>query len=452
MVSRNEPVETKWGRNRIGNRWYWTIMTRFWLSHGFSLVWLLFSVYISLPWLMDLAKLTNLPLALFIIGGIAYIPGYLMAFLLASLVLDRQPPFKEEHPNEAVTVMIAAYNEESSIYETIRYVATQDYTGPLHLLVIDNNSNDNTSAEVLRAKEDFSLPITLLHEQKPGKFQALNFGLTHITTPYVITLDADTLIHPSAVRFLVARLVSSPKDVCAVAGSMLVRNSRRSFWTRLQEWDYFLGIASIKRLQGLYQGTLVAQGAFSLYETAAVQEVGGWPDAIGEDIVLTWRLLETKRRVYFEPLAVAFTDAPESFRHFARQRSRWARGMVEGLQEVKPWRQPQLYTKYLTGVNLIMPYLDIAYTFFWIPGLILALFGHYWIVGPMTLLVLPLTVLSYGLLYFYQRDYVFKNLNLRVRKNLFGFIFFVLSYQLFMSPISVWGYAQETFKLKRVWE
>jgi len=168
--------------------------------------------------------------------------------------------------------------------------------------------------------------------------------------------------------------------------------------------------------------------------------------------VLTWRLLETKRRVYFEPLAVAFTDAPESFRHFARQRSRWARGMVEGLQEVKPWRQPQLYTKYLTGVNLIMPYLDIAYTFFWIPGLILALFGHYWIVGPMTLLVLPLTVLSYGLLYFYQRDYVFKNLNLRVRKNLFGFIFFVLSYQLFMSPISVWGYAQETFKLKRVWE
>jgi cellulose synthase/poly-beta-1,6-N-acetylglucosamine synthase-like glycosyltransferase len=59
----------------------------------------------------------------------------------------------------------------------------------------------------------------------------------------------------------------------------------------MQEWDYFLGIASVKRMQGLYQGTLVAQGAFSLYRTKALRAAGGWPDAIGEDIVLTWRLI-----------------------------------------------------------------------------------------------------------------------------------------------------------------
>ena len=75
--------------------------------------------------------------------------------------------------------------------------------------------------------------------------------------------------------------------VQAVAGSVLVRNSRDSLGTRMQEWDYFLGIASVKRMQGLYQGTLVAQGAFSLYRTEAVLAAGGWPDAIGEDIVLT---------------------------------------------------------------------------------------------------------------------------------------------------------------------
>ena len=61
-----------------------------------------------------------------------------------------------------------------------------------------------------------------------------------------------------------ARIKSSPEDVCAVAGSMLVRNSRDNWLSKIQEWDYFLSIASIKRMQGLYQGTLVAQGAFSL--------------------------------------------------------------------------------------------------------------------------------------------------------------------------------------------
>jgi len=131
-----------------------------------------------------------------------------------------------------------------------------------------------------------------------------------VRTDLVITLDADTLLHPRAIRHLVARLLSAPDDVAAVAGSVLVRNSRDTVWTRMQEWDYFLGIASVKRMQGLYQGTLVAQGAFSLYRAEAVKAAGGWPDAIGEDIVLTWNMMRQGARVCYEPSAVAFTDAP----------------------------------------------------------------------------------------------------------------------------------------------
>ena len=60
-------------------------------------------------------------------------------------------------------------------------------------------------------------------------------------------------------------------DTVAVAGAVFVRNSRSNFITRAQEWDYFLGIASVKRQQGLFQGTMVAQGAFSVYRTASAQ-------------------------------------------------------------------------------------------------------------------------------------------------------------------------------------
>jgi len=102
-------------------------------------------------------------------------------------------------------------------------------------------------------------------------------------------------------------------------------------------------------------------------------------------------------------------------------------------------------------INLLMPYLDLSYTFFWLPGLILAFFGFFWIVGPFTLLVLPLTVLGYSVLYKYQK-YVFRKLNLRVRRNSSGFLLFLLCYQMIMSPVSVWGYAQEAFRLKRVWK
>ncbi|UAK16328.1 glycosyltransferase family 2 protein [Sporolactobacillus terrae] len=438
--------------NRQSRKLYVPVSIKFWISHGFAFAWLLFSIYISLPWLLDFSAVVSFPLALILISAIAYIPGYLNAFLIISLFFDRQPRWKQAHPSVPVTLLIAAYNEEASIEQTLRYVSRQDYRAHLHVIVIDNHSHDDTEGAVTRAAKVLDLDVTLLHEKRPGKFHALNKGLQHVATPFVITLDADTLLHPSAVRALVARMVSSPDDVGAVAGSMLVRNSRASLCTRMQEWDYFLGIASVKRLQGLYQGTLVAQGAFSLYKTECVQAVGGWPNAIGEDIVLTWRLLHKKWRVYFEPLAVAFTDAPETLAHFAKQRSRWARGMIEGLTEIKPWQHPLVYTKYLTGINLMMPYLDIVYTVCWIPGLILAFFGIYWIVGLTTLLVLPLTILSFGSLYLYQKNRVFKRLGLRVRRNRLGLVLFLLCYQLIMSPVSVWGYAQALFRLKRVWD
>lgn len=49
---------------------------------------------------------------------------------------------------------------------------------------------------------------------------------------------------------------------------------------------HVLGIASVKRRQGLFQGTTVAQGAFSVYRTPALQAAGGWPD----------RMFGTRRR------------------------------------------------------------------------------------------------------------------------------------------------------------
>lgn len=435
------------------SKFYIPIKVKFFICFLISIIWLWFSYEVSKPWLTDLSEITSPLLAVLIISGIAYIPGFMNAFLISSLILDRQPKFTTLEPTEDVTLLVAAYNEENGIYNTLKYIKNQSYKGHIKTIVIDNNSTDNTALEVKRAMSDFGLDLELIHEEKAGKFNALNLGLSKVKTEYVITLDADTLIHQDAINYLVARMKSAPKDVSAVAGSMLVRNSRDNLLAKIQEWDYFLSIASIKRMQGLFQGTLVAQGAFSLYKTDIVKSIGGWSDAIGEDIVLTWKILELGHRVYFEPFAVAFTDVPTKFSHFAKQRSRWARGMIEGLKSVKPWKQPSLYGKFLTGIDLIIPYMDFSYTFFWIPGLFLAIFHQkYHIVGPMMLLVFPLTLISFYILFAYQKSVVFKKLNLKVRKNAIGFIFFIMFYQMIMSPVSLVGYIQELFGSERVWK
>lgn len=432
-------------------RIYISVKQKFWISHAAAGLWMLFSIGVSMPWLHDFAKYVTLPAAFLIIAGISYIPGYMNAFMIVSLLLDRQPPLPASSPERPVTVLIACHNEERGIRTTLAYLADQEYSGQLKVIVIDNNCSDQTAERAKAAGRELGLDLLVLEEKTPGKNYALNAALALVETELMITLDADTLLHKLAVKHIVSRYEAAPPDICAVAGAVLVRNSRRNFWAKLQEWDYFLGIASIKRLQGMFQGTLVAQGAFSLYKTDAVRAVQGWPDAIGEDIVLTWKFLARRWRVYFEPLAVAFTDVPESFRHLVRQRSRWARGMIEALKLLKPWNHPSVYAKYLTGCNLLMPYLDLVYTFCWLPGLVLAFFGIFWIVGPATLLVLPLTFIQNFILYRYQSR-VFRSLNLHIRKNLFGFIAYVLFYQMVMSPVSVYGYVQEALQRKRIWK
>ncbi|WP_284680755.1 hypothetical protein [Aceticella autotrophica] len=125
--------------------------------------------------------------------------------------------------------------------------------------------------------------------------------------------------------------------------------------------------------------------------------------------------------------------------------------MIEALKIIKPWQYEEKYVKYLTAINLIMPYLDVVYTFCWIPGLVLAFFGKFWIVGPFTLLVVPIALVENYILYTHQCN-IFKTLGLKIRRNRFGYILYVLFYQMLMSPMSVYGYIQEIFNFKRVWE
>ncbi len=436
----------------VPRRFYVPVAVKFVIAVAMAIAWLGGAVVLSMPWERELSRDAGPVIAWTVIVLLAYMPGFLVAFLAASLFLDRQPPLRVACPTTALTILIAARNEEVGIADTIEYAARSDYAGPVVVMLADNGSTDATVSVARATAEHLGVDLRVIHESTPGKAHALNRALDSVTTPYVVTVDADTLLHPEALRRLVSRLESAPVDTVAVAGAVLVRNSRDNLLTSMQEWDYYLGIAAVKRMQGLYQSTLVAQGAFSLYRTDALRRVGGWPDAIGEDIVVTWRLMQGGARVYTEPTAVAFTDVPRELRHFMRQRARWARGMFEGIRAVPPWRQSRLLARLVAGIDLLIPLLDIGYALIFLPGVVLLCFGVPAIVSVWTLMVLPVTLLVYGALRRHQRVDVFAPLGLRVRKNRVGYLGFLLGYQALCSVAALAGYAQEIAGTRRRWK
>jgi poly-beta-1,6-N-acetyl-D-glucosamine synthase len=433
-------------------RWmpYLRVSTRFRLSVLFGIAWMCLSAWLAWPWIEELASSISLPAALFLIAGIALIPGYLNVQLVSSLLLDHPAPIDFDFDYPALTLLVAAYNEEVDIAQTLAYVLAQEYPAPLQAIVIDDGSSDET-VSVARSFAQLDRRVRVMEVPHGGKAAALNAGLRAAATPLVATIDADTLLMPDALRRIVSRMLLSPADTAAVAGSVMVRNSRESLMTAAQTWDYFLGIGSIKRQQALLQATLVAQGAFSVYNTQALRAAGGWPDCIGEDIVMTWALLERGGRTTYEPSAVAFTEAPVTLRTLARQRRRWARGMIEGLRTYgRTLLRQRLPYVHSVAVDMIFPYLDLTFTLAFIPGIVLAMFGNYAIVGPATLAVLPLNLLISGIMFRRQRQ-SFGQAGLRVRHNVLGYFVYLLCYQLLMSPVSLAGYVEEMFHVARRW-
>jgi len=429
---------------------YLTVRQRFLLVTFGALAWLALSASLAQPWSAELAGAVGVPTAWLLIALIALVPGFLNAHLLLSLLIDRPPKLPELDRLPSVTVLVAAWNERGSLPETVRAFSRQRYPGHCELLIVDDGSTDGT-VEALDAVLDLVPGVRIVTASHGGKAAALNVGLALVRTPVVVTMDADTCLHKEALRRLVTRLVTAPPDTAAVAGMVLARNSRANLLTRMQEWDYFLAMASVKRQQALYQGTLVAQGAFSAYKTEALREASGWPACIGEDIVLTWALQKAGFRIGFEPSAMAFTTVPITWRGFVRQRRRWARGMIEGLAAHGDlvWRRPRL-TGFFVLIDALFPLLDGAYSLVFLPGVVLALFGHYYVAGPMTLLVIPIALLV-TMAMIWQQSAVFREFGLRIRRNRLGYVAYLITYQAILSPIALIGYAQEILRLRKRW-
>ena len=438
-------------------RLYLPVKTKLVLAIIVSLSWVAFCSWLAIPWYLALAELFSHPVAVLIVLGIALIPGWANAFLICGLLIDRRPIYALHETLPEVTMLIAAYNEERDIRATLESVYRQHYPGPVEVLVIDDGSSDDTCREVEetlaehRESTHFNARLLRQHPNR-GKASALNYGLQEASHDILVTIDADTVMYRDALSRIVVSLVDGPEPTGAVAGTVLVQNSRLNTLTRLQEWDYFLGISVVKRIQSLFQGTLVAQGAFSAYYRDAVVAAEGWENTVGEDIVLTWALHSLGYRVSYAENAFVFTHVPENYAQFFRQRKRWARGMIEAFK-----KHPEVFFHLRTFspfiyLNLLFPYLDAAFLFFFVPGLVAAIaFQFYAVVGLMTLFLLPLMILLNAVMFVHQRS-IFANYGLRVRKHFFGLVLYMLTYQVMMAPASTAGYLAELFNRQKKWE
>ena len=423
----------------------------FLISMTVALLCLVCSICININWINDIACYFGYFLAVYLVTFIALIPGFNFVFMFISLLFnkkDKKPCMKNE---KDVTILIPVYNGKNSIKETIESIQKQKYCGNIFINIIDDGSTDGTM-ELLKSM-NLDSNIELIETKHSGKAKALNEGLKKVNTDYTITIDSDTILHPLAVRNIMNKLVNSNEKTVATAGCLFVKNAKKSFITKLQEWDYTLGIFGVKFVQGNYNSTLVAQGAFSAYKTKILKEVGGWENCVGEDIVLTWQLLSKGYETNFAKNAIAYTEVPKNLKSLGKQRKRWARGMIEAFKKVKVFKSKKMNIKsrLLMLLNIFFPFIDLALLIFVPLGLILLILGNPLLIGWISLLVIPFGLLL-CLLIEIRRKNMMKEIDCKLEKrSILAFIIYILLYAFMLAPYCLVGYILELINYKKEW-
>ena len=97
---------------------------------------------------------------------------------------------------QTYSVIIPAYNAESTIFKCISSVLSQTYK-PLEVIVVDDHSLDNTREVVLAYKAQFDLlniKLSYIHlDKNSGPSKARNIGLKISTGDYIAFLDSDDI-------------------------------------------------------------------------------------------------------------------------------------------------------------------------------------------------------------------------------------------------------------------
>jgi cellulose synthase/poly-beta-1,6-N-acetylglucosamine synthase-like glycosyltransferase len=211
----------------------------------------------------------------------------------------------------SVSVIVAAYNEESVIDRRVENLLELDYPADrLEVVVASDASDDRTNAlvEAVAAREP---RVRLLDCPRGGKVAAQDRAVRETSGEVVAFSDANATWAPDALRRLVAALADP--EVAYVCGRLRLEGAVGSNREGLY-WRYELWLREQESRLGSVTG---GNGSIYALKRADYVEVDPrW----GHDLAFPYRMVQAGRRAVYEPEALAFEKpTPTNETEYARK-------------------------------------------------------------------------------------------------------------------------------------
>lgn len=158
---------------------------------------------------------------------------------------------EEQARKNGVSVILCCYNSSGRLQGTLTALSRQvaDDQLPWEILIIDNNSDDNTDATAIKIWDSLTIkpaiPFHVYYEPLPGLGHARRRGLSIAAYNYVLFCDDDNWLAPGYVQG-VYNILSKDNSIAACGGTGFpVFETAKPYWFDTYEEAFAVGPQSL---------------------------------------------------------------------------------------------------------------------------------------------------------------------------------------------------------------
>jgi glycosyltransferase involved in cell wall biosynthesis len=222
-----------------------------------------------------------------------------------------------------ISVILCTYNRCLSLAKALESVLASEVPESIQweVLVVDNNSKDQTRDVIEGYCSRFPQRIRYVFEARQGKSHALNTGIQEARGNILAFMDDDVIVEPKWLQNLTAPL---HQGEWAGAGGRIL--SQKEF--AVSDWLSLEGEHSLSGMLALFdlgddarELTIPPFGTNMAYHKVIFEKYGGFRTDMGpcpgseirnEDTEFGRRLLSAGERLWYEPSAVVYHAVPEN--------------------------------------------------------------------------------------------------------------------------------------------
>lgn len=269
----------------------------------------------------------------------------------------RRRHWKESKDYKKVAIIIAAHDEESVIYNTVKYLKEQlDYPKELYeVYVCAHNCTDKTAQ---KAKEAGAIVYEYKDKIKSHRFVSypLKYMLSkmleeNIPFDFVCRLDADNIPCRSFLKEMNNTISAGAKIVRAYEAA---KNMKENIWTQQCAIFYTKDSSIQNRFRQAVHSTSMMPGPGLTMTREVVEKMNGWDCmSAAEDAEFTLNRLYDGYKIYFNTDAIVYEDQPSTYQDTKKRMTRLGKSLC-GLFFKDGWKMIACFFK--TGNPM---YLDI---------------------------------------------------------------------------------------------